>query len=87
MKIYRYEYPGGGGPFVKSDGTLHFGSKMKIKPLVPGTIYGCSSLEKLKQYFETQEWVLENCFLKIYDVPQNNIIYQTAHEILFIPHI
>lgn len=52
MKIYRYEHEDGGGPFVKPDGWLRFGPKMKIVSLVPGAKYGCPSLKQLLLYFK-----------------------------------
>lgn len=87
MKIYRYEHLDGGGPFVKPDGILRFGPKIKVEPLVSGAIYGCSSFEEIKKYFQGQEWVLKDCSLKIYDIPENNIIYQSKSECLFIPYV
>jgi hypothetical protein len=49
MKIYRYECRDGGGPYCTFEGRLR---EINAKiPVDNGFLYGCKSVEKLKEYF------------------------------------
>lgn len=61
IKIYRYEHEDGGGPFVKINGQVHSNPELYMSPLKKGAIYGCTSLEKLQQYFTGQEYKFMMC--------------------------
>lgn len=85
MKIYRYEKPDGGGPFVTPDGFVR-DTGFKVIPYADGAIYGCASIEKLIEYFSIHPEVeLNDCIIKEYEVSQNNIIKLSNREIIFIP--
>jgi hypothetical protein len=49
MKVYRYECRDGGGPYCTFEGRLR---EIDAKiPVDNGFLYGCKSVEKLKEYF------------------------------------
>lgn len=71
MKIYRYEKEDGGGPFCYPNGSLR---EKPSSQMDNHYIYGCSSLAQLTEYFSGQEYLLEGCELKIYNIPDELVI-------------
>lgn len=82
MKIYRYEKEDGGGPWCTLDGVVREKPTIKFNDI---GLYGCESLEKLKEYFSNVKPFPQDLQLKIYDVPVENIISKTERQIIFIP--
>lgn len=82
MKIYRYEKSDGGGPWCTLDGKLR--SHPNEPQMNDPYVYGCLSLEALKEYFDkyTDANILAECTLKVYDIPENEIII-SARQVLF----
>lgn len=82
MKVYRYEKDDGGGPWCTLDGKLR--SHPDEVQMNDPYVYGCLSLETLKEYFDkyTDTNILTECTLKIYDIPENEVITCT-HQVLF----
>lgn len=82
MKVYRYEKDDGGGPWCTLDGKLR--SHPDEVQMNDPYVYGCLSLETLKEYFDkyTDTNILTECTLKIYDIPENEVIICT-HQVLF----
>jgi hypothetical protein len=81
MLIYRYENKDGGGPFftkngsLRSDNSIHFDDDM---------LSGCLSLESLIEYWnkqENRELYLQDCIIKIYEVPKEEIKQLHSHVI------
>lgn len=81
MLIYRYEMEDGGGPYASYDG--HWRSENpKIPPMDDGTLSGCISIKKLKEYWNTDshpKGITDGCSIKIYDVRDQDIIYTISH--------
>lgn len=81
MLIYRYEMEDGGGPYATYDGYWRF-DKPEIPPMDDGTLSGCLSLKKLKEYWSSgshPKGITDNCKIKIYDVLNKDIIYTASH--------
>lgn len=60
-----------GGPFCKLDGTLRTNSKIKFED---DFCDGCFSLEELKKYFLNKQEYIQNCEIKIYEVPEEECV-------------
>lgn len=82
MKIYRYEKSDGGGPWCTLDGKLR--SHPNEVQMNDPYVYGCSSLTALNEYFQNRKDVniLADCILKIYDIPEEEVIISTR-QVLF----
>lgn len=82
MKVYRYEKNDGGGPWCTLDGKLR--SHPDEVQMNDSYAYGCLSPEALKEYFDkyTDTSILAECTLKIYDIPENEVII-SARQVLF----
>lgn len=81
MKIYRYEMPDGGGPWFNKDGKVRYKG---TQPPIDDYLNGCDSLENLQTYFADCPSLIENCILRIYEVPDEEVVplYRT-HTVLF----
>lgn len=74
MKIYRYEHKiDGGGPFLTRDGILRSNPNPKFQMNDP-VLYGCNSLESLLEYFDRNPIDTKDFIIKIYNVPDKEII-------------
>lgn len=83
MLIYRYEKEDGGGPFFYKDGT----ERAVVKDGTPlilrqNMLYGCLSLNSLNLYWKDNEKYIQNCYLTIYDVPEEEIFFG-KNEVVF----
>lgn len=79
MKIYRYERPDGGGPFCTIDGKLRINKNITYNN---NLLFGCSSIEQLFKWFENYQSLLYGCKIKIYDIPDSEVIIG-EDEVLF----
>lgn len=82
MLVYRYEQNDGGGPFCTKEGILRSNPNIKFND---NFLSGCVSLKLLNDYWSKQKnniLYLKNCQLKIYDIPEKDIINTRTH-ILF----
>lgn len=79
MKIYRLEKEDGGGPFFTRDGYHRLDYRIKSNN---NYLYGCSSILELNKWFfsrfSLEELNEEDYFLKIYDIPDQDIIIQNG---------
>lgn len=86
MLIYRYEKSDGGGPWFYKDGTVRF--PLPHESLYIDNqekyLYGCSSLECLFDYFSKQRVDVNNCTIKIYDIPEDRIIDYGNGQVKFL---
>ena len=72
MKIYRYECSDGGGPYCTFEGRMR---EINAKiPVDNGFLYGCKSIQKLKEYFQEQQDIIANCQIYVYDVPDDETV-------------
>ena len=72
MKIYRYERRDGGGPYCTFEGRLR---EIDAKiPVDNGFLYGCKSVEKLKEYFQEQQNLIVDCNIYVYDIPDEEVV-------------
>ena len=82
MLIYRYERPDGGGPFFTRDGRIRLNTE-HMGPIIGGEyLSGCLSKELLDKYWSQQkdnEYYLAGCILKIYEVPDDEVIDSAEH--------
>lgn len=81
MLIYRYEKEDGGGPFFYKDGT----ERAVVKDGTPlilrqDMLYGCLSLNSLNLYWKDNEKYIQNCYLTIYDVPEEEIFLEKMKQ-------
>ena len=74
--IYRYELPDGGGPFCTRNGQNRIYPEIIFKD---NTLYGCSTLEKLNDWFKKRNISYNNCVLTIYS---GKVIKENENEIL-----
>ena len=81
MKVYRYEKPDGGGPWFTKEGTIR--EEDARQPPVDEYLNGCDSLESLQDYFSRYPSLIKDCELKVYDVPDNEVIRMRTHTVLF----
>jgi len=76
MIVYRFEAEDGGGPWFHKNGDVRF--PLPDEHLYLDTddyLYGCSSLEALYNYFFQQKISTQNCVVKTYEVPKEEIIF------------
>ena len=73
MIIYRMEKSDGGGPFFTRDGHHRLDYNVKSNN---NYLYGCKTLQELNEWFLSKfsEYDLDDCHLKIYDIPEEEII-------------
>ena len=85
MLIYRYEAEDGGGPWFYKNGTIRHPLPYKNLYLKNQEeyLYGSTSLENLLEYCSIQEADINNCILKTYDIPDNEIIEVSGWQIKF----
>lgn len=65
----------GGGPFFTRDGYHRLDNRVKSHNIY---LYGCKSIQELNEWFLSRfpAEELDECHLKIYDVPEEEIIIQ-----------
>lgn len=73
MKIYRYELSDGGGPFISFNGEVRESTDNLV--MDDGYLYGCSSVEKLSQYFKPYSHLVIECKIFVYNVPLEDVIF------------
>ena len=83
MLIYRYEREDGGGPFCTIEGRMR--NDLDAKIVDDGFKYGCISKRQLDIFFSGQEQIIKNCYLKIYDIPEEEIVF-LHNEVKFPKH-
>ena len=85
MLVYRYEKPDGGGPWFYKDGTVR--CPLPHEHLYideqEGYLYGCDSLESLFNYFLKQKVDMNNCTIKTYEIPDEEIINLKNGQVKF----
>lgn len=71
MLVYRYEMPDGGGPFFTLDGVQR---RTGVK--LPSATFacGCSTLEKLEEYFNHCSNIPQECKLVVRDIPDEFVM-------------
>lgn len=75
MVVYRYENPDGGGPWFYKDGRIRFPlPQAHLYDKTTDYIYGCKTKEELFNYFLKQKVNLENCKIKVYNIPKEDVI-------------
>lgn len=79
IKVYRYEREDGGGPWFTRQGICRFDPEYSIKNPA-NTLYGCISLEYLEKYFSKELGANENCTIKEYTIPEENIVKYCAGD-------
>ena len=83
MKIYRLEAKDGGGPFVTRDGYLRVNPKIKFNN---NYIFGFITFNDLYNWLNKHNIHVENLYnltLKIYDVPDEEVIIKNQGECIF----
>lgn len=76
MLIYRYEAEDGGGPWFYKDGSVRYPLPDEFMYLETDEyLYGCDSLKSLFNYFSQQKINVNNCTIKTYEVPREEIIF------------
>lgn len=73
MLIYRYETEDGGGPWFYKNGDIRHPLPEHLYIDTDDYLYGCTSLDELFDYFYQQNISLNNCKLKTYEVPKEEV--------------
>lgn len=77
MKVYRYEYPDGGGPYYHLNGSPREPSKCSFSDIYdPNNVilYGCASKWQLDQYAQLNKFPIEEMEIKEYNVDKSDIL-------------
>lgn len=77
MKVYRYEYPDGGGPYYHLDGSPRGPFKCSFSDIYdPNNVilYGCASKQQLDQYAQLNKFPIEEMEIKEYNVDEFDIL-------------
>ena len=86
MIIYRYEKEDGGGPWFYRTGEVRY--PLPHEHLYKETnewVFGCRSTKELFKYFLNQKVDLNNCTIKVYDIPKEEII-ELNGQVMFPKH-
>lgn len=75
MLVYRYENDDGGGPWFYKNGLVRYPLPDHLYLDTDDYLYGCDSLKSLIEYFSQQKININNCTIKTYEVPKEEIIF------------